>query len=177
MDAVDEIKKRLGVEDVVGDYVELKRAGRNFKALSPFTHEKTPSLMISPDKQIWHDFSSNKGGDIFSFIQEVESVDFRGALEILARKAGIDLEMYSSGSGSSSKRKKEIIELHALAVVYYQHCLTKSGLALDYIRKKRQFSKETILTFGLGYSPNNGRALYDYLLKKGRTEKDLDGSG
>ncbi|MCA9309357.1 DNA primase, partial [Candidatus Saccharibacteria bacterium] len=82
MDAKDEVKRRLSVEEVVGDYLELKRAGRNLKALSPFSSEKTPSFMVSPEKQIWHDFSSNKGGDIFSFIMEVEGVDFREALEI-----------------------------------------------------------------------------------------------
>ncbi len=79
MDAKDEVKQRLSVEDVVGDYLELKRAGRNFKAISPFSSERTPSFMVSPEKQIWHDFSSNKGGDIFSFIMEVEGVDFREA--------------------------------------------------------------------------------------------------
>ena len=88
MEAKEEIRSRLNIEDVIGEYVELKRAGRNFKGLSPFTDEKTPSFVVSPEKQIWHDFSSNKGGNMFSFIMEMEGVDFRGALEILARKAG-----------------------------------------------------------------------------------------
>ena len=99
MDAKDEVKQRLSVEDVVGDYLELKRAGRNFKAISPFSSERTPSFMVSPEKQIWHDFSSNKGGDIFSFIMEVEGVDFREALEILARKANVDLSEFQKGDG------------------------------------------------------------------------------
>src|SRR5829696_5175129 len=98
MDAVEEIKQRLSIEDVIGEYVELKRAGRNFKALSPFGNEKTPSFMVSPEKQIWHDFSSGKGGNIFSFVMEMEGLDFKGALELLARKAGIDLEKYQSHS-------------------------------------------------------------------------------
>ena len=87
MDAIEDIKSRLAVEDVISDYLELKRAGRNFKALSPFNSERTPSFMVSPDKQIWHDFSSGKGGNMFSFIMEMEGVDFKGALEILARKS------------------------------------------------------------------------------------------
>src|SRR5690606_15001908 len=105
MDAVEDIKARLSIEDVFSEYVELKRAGRNFKALSPFTNEKTPSLMVSPEKQIWHDFSSGKGGNMFSFVMEMEGVDFKGALELLARKAGIDLSLYRSGS--SAERGKQ----------------------------------------------------------------------
>lgn len=77
MDAVEEVKSRLSIEDVVAEYVPLKRAGRNWKGLSPFSNEKTPSLMVSPEKQIWHDFSSGKGGNMFSFIMEVEGLDLR----------------------------------------------------------------------------------------------------
>ena len=84
-DAREEIRSRLSIEDVVGEYVELKRAGRNLKGLSPFTDEKTPSFMVSPEKQIWHDFSSGKGGDIFSFIMLVEGMEFRESLEFLAQ--------------------------------------------------------------------------------------------
>src|SRR5215470_12008213 len=99
MDAVSEVKARLNIEDVVSEYVQLKRAGRNFKGLSPWTNEKTPSFMVSPEKQIWHDFSSGKGGDMFSFVMEAEGLDFKAALELLARKAGVDIEQYrSSGS-------------------------------------------------------------------------------
>ena len=85
MDAVEDIKSRLAIEDVVGEYVELKRAGRNFKGLSPFNSERTASFMVSPEKQIWHDFSSGKGGNMFGFVMEMEGVDFVGAMEILAR--------------------------------------------------------------------------------------------
>src|SRR5579862_7966525 len=96
MDAVEEIKGRLSIEDVVGEYVQLKRAGRNWRGLSPWTNEKTPSLMVSPEKQIWHDFSSGQGGDMFSFVMQTEGVDFKGALELLARKAGVDLEQFQT---------------------------------------------------------------------------------
>ena len=77
MDAVEDIKQRLAIEDVIGEYVELKRAGRNFRGLSPFNSEKTPSFMVSPEKQIWHDFSSGKGGNMFSFVMEMEGLDFK----------------------------------------------------------------------------------------------------
>src|SRR5580658_4399840 len=96
MDARDEIKSRLSIEDVIGKYLELKKAGRNFKAISPFTKEKTASFIVSPEKQIWHDFSSGRGGDVFSFVMEVEGLEFREALELLARKAGVDLAKYST---------------------------------------------------------------------------------
>src|SRR5580704_6106586 len=96
MDAVDEVKSRLSIEDVISEYVQLKRAGRNWKGLSPFTSERTPSFVVSPEKQIWHDFSSGKGGNMFSFIMEVEGLEFKGALELLARKAGLDIEQYRS---------------------------------------------------------------------------------
>ena len=102
-DAKEEVRARLNIEDVIGEYVQLKRAGRNFKGLSPFSGEKTPSFFVSPDKHIWHDFSSNKGGDVFSFVMEAEGMDFRQALEHLARKAGVDLSEYES-KGSHNRR-------------------------------------------------------------------------
>ena len=119
-DAKEEIRARINIEDVIGEYVQLKRAGRNFKGLSPFTGEKTPSFYVSPDKNIWHDFSSNKGGDVFSFVMEVEGVDFRGAMDILAKKAGVDLSAYSSkGAQEIARRKRRLLEAHELATQYY----------------------------------------------------------
>ena len=116
------MRSRLDIEDIIGEYVQLKRAGRNLKGLSPFTSEKTPSFIVSPDKNIWHDFSSNKGGDIFSFIMEVEGLDFRSALELLARRAGVDLSNYSTGdSQKTAQAKNRAIELNTLANKYYQH--------------------------------------------------------
>ena len=90
-DLKEEIKSRLPVEDVVGQYVELKRAGRNLKGRSPWGVDKTPSFMVSPEKGIWHDFSANKGGDIFTFLMEVEGISFKEALEKLAARAGVDI--------------------------------------------------------------------------------------
>jgi len=84
-DVKDEIKQRLAIEDVIGEYVSLKRAGRNYKGLSPFTSEKTPSFIVSPEKQIWHDFSSGKGGDTFSFVMEMEGLDFSSTTQATVR--------------------------------------------------------------------------------------------
>ena len=140
-DAVEDIKQKLSIEDVVGDYVELKRAGRNLKALSPFGNEKTPSFMVSPEKQIWHDFSSGRGGNMFSFVMEMEGVDFKGALEILARKAGVDLSQYQSSGTGKGQLKKRLVEELNLATRYFQQALLKSPEALDYVVKKRGFTR------------------------------------
>lgn len=178
MDAKDEVKQRLSVEEVVSDYLELKRAGRNFKAISPFSNERTPSFMVSPEKQIWHDFSSNKGGDIFSFVMEVEGVGFREALEILAKKANVDLSHYQKqADGTAAKHKKRLLEAHRLAAQFYHVHLSKNPTALGYIKDKRQFTPETIRQWQLGYSPEDGRALSLFLKKKGFSEEELSSGG
>jgi DNA primase len=179
MDAKDEIKNRLSIEDVIGEYVPLKRAGRSFKGLSPFNPERTPSFVVSADKQIWHDFSSGKGGDMFSFVMEVEGVDFRGALELLARRAGIDLDQYkqAGNSGPSGKTKERLYDALELATKFYQTQFRSSQTALQYALKKRGFSKETALEWRLGYSPNNGTALVDFLKNKGYTTEEIQLAG
>lgn len=177
MDAVEDIKNRLSVEDVVGEYVELRRAGRNFKGLSPFSSERTPSFMVSPEKQIWHDFSSGKGGNIFSFVMEMEGVDFRGALEILARKAGIDLSLYQKGDGKLRQQKDKSMNTMELATKYYQRSLLENPKALDYINKKRHFNQQTVIDFRLGYSPNTGKALTEFLTKRGIEPEVIKSAG
>jgi len=177
-DAKEEIRSRLNIEDVVGEYVQLKRAGRNFKGLSPFSGEKSPSFIVSPEKNIWHDFSSNKGGDVFSFIMEVEGVDFREALELLARRAGIELADHdSSGSQELAKLKRRLLEAHRWASLYYQESLKQNDRALQYVFKKRGLSKEIVQTFQLGYAPDSGNALVQFLHKKGFTNQELSDGG
>jgi DNA primase len=179
-DAVTEIKARLNIEDVVSEYVQLKRAGRNFKGLSPFTHERTPSFVVSPDKQIWHDFSSGKGGDMFSFIQAVEGLDFKGSLDLLARKAGVDLETYQPKQGNASSQKKQterLFEAVEQAMKFYQVQLTKHVDALKYLREKRGYEKQTLLDFRFGYSPSSGSALQEYLFARGFNSDELKRAG
>lgn len=176
MDAVEDIKQRLSIEDVLSEYVQLKRAGRNFKGLSPFSAEKTPSFVVSPEKQIWHDFSSNRGGDMFSFVMEVEGLDFKGALELLARKAGIDLAQYQTGRSDDGK-KERLYALVELATKFYQAQFRASKLALTYVLSTRVFSKETALEWRLGYAPNNGSALVDFAKSKGYSPQELQQAG
>src|SRR5437868_10660235 len=133
MDAVDEVKSRLSIEDVISEYVQLKRAGRNWKGLSPFTNEKTASFVVSPEKQIWHDFSSGKGGNMFSFVMEVEGLDFKGALELLARKAGMDIEQYRAAPRRGGPNKERLYELLEAAARVYQVPFSQHKTALDYI--------------------------------------------
>ncbi len=167
----------MNIEDVVGEYVQLKRAGRNFKGLSPFGNEKTPSFIVSPEKQIWHDFSSGKGGNLFSFVMEMEGLDFKGALELLARKAGVDLDQFKGRSGGNTELKERLRMALALAAKFYQVQFSQNKIALDYVLGQRKFSKETALTFLLGYAPNNGTALYDFMRKHDFTEEELKKAG
>jgi DNA primase len=177
MDAVEEVKSRLSIEDVIAEYVQLKRAGRNWRGLSPFSNEKTPSFMVSPEKQIWHDFSSGKGGNMFSFVMEVEGLDFKGALELLARKAGIDIEQYRTKSQRGGPDKERLHELLELSSKFYQVHLSKNKTVLDYVLKQRAFSKETALEWRLGYSPNNGSALIEFAKSKGFNETEIKQAG
>src|SRR5579864_7462028 len=164
MDAVEEIKSRLAIEDVIGEYVQLKRAGRNWRGLSPFSSEKTPSFMVSPEKQIWHDFSSGKGGNVFSFVMEMEGLDFKAALELLARKAGLDLTQYRIGQpGGNAKLKERLYEALEWATKFYQTQFSHNRQALAYILRTRQCSKATALEWRLGFAPTNGSALVTFL--------------
>ena len=176
-DAKEEIKSRLAVEDVVGQYVELKRAGRSLKGRSPWGVDKTPSFMVSPEKGIWHDFSANKGGDIFTFIMEVEGISFREALEKLAAQAGVDISKYRGGDQRVAQKKARAREALALATKYYQICLSRSKTVCEYVFYKRNLNRKTVSEFKIGYSPATGKALVNALKKKGYSEEELDAAG
>ena len=178
MDAKEEIRSRLNIEDVIGEYVELKRAGRSYKGLSPFTGEKTPSFFVSPEKNIWHDFSSNKGGDVFAFVMEAEGMDFRQAMEFLARKAGVDLSEYqSAGAKKRSAYKKRLLAANELAARYFQQSLLRSQQAIEYVFKQRGLSRRTVQNFQIGYAPDSGTALLTALEKRGFTRREINDAG
>lgn len=176
-DAKEEIRARLAVEDVVGQYIELQRAGRNFKGHSPWGTDRTPSFMVSPDKGIWHDFSSNKGGDIFTFVMEMEGCTFREALEKLARQAGVELKRYSSDDRKQAAHKQRLRDCLELATKYFQFCLTKNKTVMQYVFYKRNLNKKTVENFRIGYAPKSGRALVDFLKKRGFTAKEMEDAG
>src|SRR5216684_1549543 len=124
-DAVQEIKDRLDLVDLISEHLRLQKAGRDLKGLCPFHQEKTPSLYVSPEKQLWHCYGCQKGGDHFTFIQDIEHVDFRGALRLLAEKTGVVLEE-SPGAGRQRELKRTISKLNLLAVQYFHHILLEN---------------------------------------------------
>jgi DNA primase len=172
MEPKEEIKQRLPIEVVIGEYVELKRAGRNYKGLSPFSAEKTPSFIVSPEKNIWHDFSSGKGGDIFSFVMEVEGMEFPEALKHLASKAGVELEEYSPAKKQDAKLKQTIFKINELTTKYFQASLLKNPEALNYL-KERGITGQAIKDFKLGYAPNSPDGLVKVLQKNGFKDSDI----
>ena len=176
-DIKEEIKARLNVEDVVGQYIELKRTGRTLKGRSPWGVDKTPSFMVSPEKGIWHDFSAGKGGDIFTFIMEVEGITFREALEKLAAQAGVELKKYSQDDRENLKRKIRAKEALELATRYYQLALSKNRPICEYVFYKRRLNKATVKEFRIGFSPSQGKALQTALKKHGFSNQDLQYAG
>jgi DNA primase len=173
MDEVAEVKGRLEITEVVGAYLPLKQAGRNLKAPCPFHQEKSASFMVSPEKGIYHCFGCGEGGDIFNFVMKMEGMDFRQALEMLARKAGVELKERGGDGGAAKKLRERLISAHELAAKYYQLSLVKNQKALEYVVKKRHLGKETIRSFQIGYAPDSWNALTDVLVKNGYNPKEL----
>jgi len=172
--ASEEIKARLDIIDVISEYVELKKAGSNYKGLCPFHSEKTPSFMVSPEKQIFHCFGCGAGGDMFGFIMKYENSTFPEALEVLARRAGVELK---KGPARRSRSGADALyRLHEEAAVFYQKELSKSAKARDYL-KARGMSREMVETFRLGYAPGRSGSLHRYLKDKGFDDRVLESSG
>ena len=176
-DLKEEIKSRLSVEDVVGQYIDLKRAGRNLKGRSPWGVDKTPSFMVSPEKGIWHDFSANKGGDIFTFVMEVEGIDFKEALEKLAARAGVDITKYRGGDSKVAEKKLRAKSALSLATRYYQACLVRDKAICEYVFYKRNLNRKTVSEFKIGYAPANGKAMSSALYKRGFKPEELESAG
>lgn len=163
-DLVGDIRARLSVEEVVGSYLDLKRSGDSYKALSPFKSEKTPSLIVTSSKEIWKDFSSGKGGDLFKFVMEYEGVDFREALHILALKAGLNPDEYSSQRGQAKNRnlRAVMVKVLTLAADFYARQFKKSSVARQYV-KGRGFGPQVVEDFQIGYAPGSWHALHNEL--------------
>jgi len=169
MNHLEEIKLRINIEELVGGYIQLKKAGRNLKGLCPFHSEKTPSFMVSPEKGIAYCFGCHQGGDIFKFIQLTENVDFNEAVKILAQKANVTLPQHLPQA--SNKRLKSI-EINQWAARFYREQLEKNEKQKDYFLK-RGLSGETIRHFQLGYAPDSFDQLKNHLTQKGYQTKEL----
>lgn len=181
MDDIGKVREKIDVVGLISEYIPLKKMGRNFKALCPFHSEKTPSFVVSPERQIWHCFGGcSKGGDCFSFLMEYEHLEFGEALRTLAKKAGVELSNSTFQTGLSSKKEK-IYALNRLANAFYHYVLTKHPVgkkALLYLSDERKIDKRLIETFMLGFSPKSSSALTNYLInKKGYKKEDLIEAG
>jgi DNA primase len=164
---IQEIKDRLAVTDVLADYVQLKKAGANFKAICPFHNEKTPSLMISPAKQVWRCFGCGLGGDIFEFVKLSENVEFAEALKILADRAGIELKKPTQQEVEVSKIRHTLYDINAAAAKYFEKVLWESRAgheALLYLRG-RGLNDQTIKSWQLGFAPDDYHYLETFLSK------------
>lgn len=172
MSPSDEVKNRLDIVEVIREYIALKPAGRNFQALCPFHNEKTPSLVISPDKQIWHCFGCGKGGDVFTFVMEKEGLSFGEALRLLAVRAGVRLPAFNQGAANQRNRLLDIVEQ---AVAYYAQVLRSSPTAEEargYLAE-RGLNEEMIDEWQIGYSPESWDDLLNFLKNKGFNERDI----
>jgi DNA primase len=175
---VEEIKRKIGIEEVVGSYIELKQAGKTLKALCPFHSEKTPSFTVSSERQSFYCFGCNRGGDIFSFVEEFEGVDFKGALKILAERAGVDLRHYR-GAVENKDAKERIDRLYSLldsAKDLYCEAYKNSNVATEYIRK-RGVSIESSAHFEIGFAPDAWSYAYDGLIAKGFRKEEIVAAG
>ena len=179
---IDNVFETALVEEVIGDFVALKKSGSNYKGLSPFVNEKTPSFIVSPSKQIWKDFSSGKGGNVISFLMEHEHFSYPEAIRYLANKYGIEIieDEKSNEEIEIANEKESLFIVSEYAKTYFQRMLTTSeegkALALTYF-KERGFTDETIAEFGLGYSPDQWQAFTDDALAKGYSLEYLDKAG
>ena len=181
---IDKIFSTIRVEEIIGEYVQLKRAGTNFKGLSPFHEEKTPSFVVSPSKQIWKDFSSGKGGTAITFLMEIEGFTYPEALRHAAKKYGIEIEEdqveYSEEQKKAQSEREILYKIHEVANTFFQENLweTEEGktIALSYF-KERELHDDIIKKFQLGYSPEKKNAFTEYALAKGYEKEILEKSG
>ncbi len=173
MDPKDEIKQKINIEELIGEYINLKPSGTGgFKGLCPFHGEKTPSFHVSPDKEIWHCFGCGEGGDCFSFIQKMEGMSFPEVLLHLGNKVGVEVKRFDSKEGNERLR---MLDVHDLAAKFYRQTLKDSpkGAAARAYEVSRGISAETSELFGLGFAPDSWSDLSDFLTKRGFVQSEL----
>jgi DNA primase len=179
MSVIDDIKQKTDIVEVVGQYVNLKKSGRNLTAPCPFHNEKNPSFFVYPERQSWHCFGAcNTGGDIFSFIMKKENMEFGDALRLLAARAGIEIPTRIQPD-TKKDEKERLFQINEAAALYFNNLLLNSPAAepaKKYLDKRGIIGK-TIMDFQLGYALNNWESLKEYLMKRGYTEAELLGAG
>ncbi|MEX0933858.1 MAG: DNA primase [Candidatus Paceibacterota bacterium] len=170
---VEQIKEKLDIATVVSSYLKLDQAGKNLKGKCPFHNEKTPSFFVSPERGTYHCFGCDKGGDVFSFIEEIEGIDFLGALKMLAQKAGVRIEEFNKGEHKKAEKLYHVMERSTLS---YQIVLSHNKEALTYLQK-RGLSMETIKEFRLGFAKEGWRGLSSELVAQGVSVSELSQAG
>ncbi len=180
MSVVDEIKDRIDAVELISNYVQLKRTGRNYKGLCPFHAEKTPSFVVFPESGTWHCFGAcGEGGDIFTFMMKREGWDFRTALEELARRAGVELRPRTQRQEAEEQERATLRKLMAAAATYYHHLLRtapQAQVARDYVAR-RGLEERTVETFQLGYALDEWHALENHLTARGYSRGQLVAAG
>ena len=174
---VEEIKNKLDIVDIVSSYINLQQASGNFRANCPFHNEKTPSFMVSREKQIWHCFGCDKGGDLISFVEEYEGIDFKEALKILAEKANVPLTGFSS---AKKEDHSKLYEINKEAAKFFHNILEQDTEASKKVLKyldKRQVKKGSIINWQLGLSSESWDGLLRYLVTEGYGEEDIFKAG
>lgn len=176
MDPVQEIKARLNIADVVGSYVQLKKAGKNFKGLCPFHHEKSPSFIVSPERGMAWCFGCQKGGDVFRFVELVEGIEFPEALKLLAEKAGVQLPERSGATGINKEKRERLLEVNLAAERIFIAALATHPAASAYLAE-RGLSPVSIASWGVGFAPDEKNFLWPKLVEKGFSKKEIAESG
>ncbi len=179
MDAKDDIRARLPIEQLVAQYCQLQKKGRNYVCLCPFHNDKKPSLLVSPDKGIAYCFACQSGGDIFSFTQRIEGVDFPTALRMLAEKTGVELpkdRARDTAPRIEKDAKERMRDCLQKASEFYQAKLRAVPAAFEYVQR-RGVTEELLQTFGIGYAPDSFSETYDHLLKAGFSRSEIVGAG
>ncbi len=175
----EEIKGRINIVELISTYVRLEKAGTHYKACCPFHQERSPSFMVNEEKNMWHCFGCGKGGDVFAFVMEIEGLDFREALTLLAEKAGVELPKYQSAEPGAKENKDRLFALLELATKFYEKQLWDGAgkeKILSYLRG-RGLSDESIQSFRLGYAPDGWRHQLEFFTKKGFTLTELEQTG
>ncbi len=172
---VEQIKDKLSIEEVVSQYVKLKPAGQNMKANCPFHNERTPSFIISPTRQTYHCFGCGVGGDIFSFIEAIEGIDFKGALRVLADKAGVEIK-YDAKSKQKTDEKDRLFELMEYATEFFQNNIAKNSKVKKYL-KSRGLTQETINSFRIGFADDSWDATHKHLSQSGYSDRQIERAG
>lgn len=175
---LEDILSRVNIVEIISGYIPLKRAGRNFKALCPFHHEKTPSFMVSPERQIYHCFGCGKGGNAFSFLMEYERMEFPEAVELLAKKCGVSLPEVQRQDSQTTSLITQLYKINELVISFYEHNLhSQEGLNVKNYLLKRDIDAQTIKLFKLGFAPDGRDTLINYLRNKNISLSLLEKAG